>query len=234
MQNEIERMHDVFLHAETVGQTRLNNFLMTGTILLIGSAVSLAIEQPKVVGPAVSLVLATLGVMFSRAWYYLGRRQRMYHHFVEYMLNSIAREGVAQEASAGSARAIRNLQYFHSHVVRKPFEVSGEKSSKSDVRYPEQRFSSRKLLTTVPRYFAVAYVAVWIISFAVLAWQVKCFPEQLYGVSLFYLGLHLFGIVCLTAIWCFWDDARIMGKEITSEQIDEHIKVALRCVDFHS
>ena len=221
---EIERVHDAFLHAEMVGQARLNNFLMTGTILLIGSAVSLAILEMKFVGPAMSLVLATLGVYFSKAWYYLGRRQRMYHHFAEYILNETA------SASYGVARGIRRLRYFHSKVITKPLKDQQADVFEERGSHPEMKYSSRKLLTTVPRYFAIAYVAVWIISYAVLAWQLKSIGTEEHGVKLFNSALYFFALLSLIVLWTYGEEIRTMSKEVTSEELDEHIRTALKGV----
>lgn len=199
-----EDIYKAFLHAETVGQARLNNFLMTGTIVLVGCAISLQIDTP-VVGPSVSIALATLGIFFSRMWYYLGCRQRLYHHYVEWHMDSIS------ESHSDSQEINSRVRDFHDVLLP---EIG------NDISDHCVQYSSRKLLTVVPRYFIVTYAFIWVVSWVP-------FLADLHELKRFESVALTVVILALTACWVYYKlktEIILMLEGISATQLETEIK----------
>jgi len=157
----IDSLNRVFRHAEDVGQARLNNFLMTGTILLVGCGVALQAEN-EFVGACISLSLSIIGIYFSRAWYYLGRRQRKFHIYVETHLDYLV-----------DCDSIEN-EHLVTNLIRE-FQKEEIKTSGMDPTTVEINFSSRRMLTYVPRMFFRVYIVTATLSiYAAVASPLFC------------------------------------------------------------
>ena len=153
---ELDNLNRIFFHAEEIGQARLNNFLMTGTILLVGCSVSLTIT-PAIVGSLVSITLSLSGVLFCRTWYHLGSRQRKFHNYIQF-----CRDGILE--NIGSQKSHK---HYDLEMIRH-FQQGTKSKIGIEVTRDEKHFSSRTFLTVVPRYFAYAYIVILLISLASL------------------------------------------------------------------
>ena len=148
--NELHQLNVSFRHAEQIGQSRLNNFLMTGTVLLVGCAVALQLDM-HVIGGSLSAALSVLGIVFSRAWFYLGCRQQKFHTYIE--------DCIDLNCSKNSVDG----EYLVTELIR-CFQRSDLPIENYRVNQLERDFSSRRMLTYVPRYFAYAYIGTFVLS----------------------------------------------------------------------
>ena len=183
---ELEKFNKMFIHAENIGQVRLNNFLMTGSILLVGCAVSLTISE-EIVGPAMSSILSVVGVAFCRAWYYLGSRQRKFHNIIQACRDTI----IAQLEEHDK----------HSHYdlvcIGKFQSIDGDRLG-IGVTSEEKIYSSRTFLTVVPRYFAYSYLGVLLVSLYSLEKQLNPDAQFQFIVAIVALTMLIIVFSCKT------------------------------------
>jgi hypothetical protein len=147
----ISRFDEWFRYVEEVGQQRLQNYLQTGSILLVACAALLTVPNRALL----SLPFSIFGFLLSLLWYVKGTRQSKFHQMIDNELGELLKDHPCKKN-------------FPIYYVR---EMKSKKSTISDEKLrlnaAEQWLSTRKFLWLVPCIFSLAYLFCIIFAFFV-------------------------------------------------------------------
>jgi hypothetical protein len=163
LRKSIKQFDEWFQYAETIGQTRLYNFLMAFSILLAGCSVLLSAQ--KWVASTLSGFIAAGGLIVSFFSAVLGRRQIKFHDLIERQLHDRLKQ---YEALGGTDVTL--IPVYHVHRLRdaaaKAPITRGKRKGHSLPDHPkekhlteihlttyEKNWSARKFLVMVPWVF---------------------------------------------------------------------------------
>lgn len=149
MDDKIKQLDQWFQFAETIGQSRLYNFLMAASILFLACAALMASEAPYTHYLATALTI--LGMFISAMWSVLGTRQAKFHEKIDSELRN-----ALQKLDERHQFAIYHIQQMKDAWKDQPKDMKLNRFERS--------LSNRRFLFFVPISFGVAFFIACILA----------------------------------------------------------------------
>jgi hypothetical protein len=185
LRRSLKELDKWFQYAETIGQTRLNNFLLAFSIMLAGSSVLLQIESRAAL--LLAFFIDAAGFLMAVASIFFGARQMKFHKMLEgQILNRLEQYYAAYGAEIGS------LAVFHVTLMKYP-ELETDMAAEFDPRDIHGKpcklsglsriLSARVFLSLVPALFAILFVAALFVTHT--KWRELPMPQVSIWMELF-------------------------------------------------
>jgi hypothetical protein len=152
--NALDWANGSYRNAESLIQSRLNNYLFAASILFLAWA-AIYVSPESGTRVAVLITLSLLGVVFSTFWWLLALRQRLF--FTVTMDFILYLESLLDVEEFRIATTISQLQKGHSVKL-----LTEDKTVK--LGFLEMRLTSRSLVVLSPAVFGIAFLILVIIS----------------------------------------------------------------------